>query len=153
MTVREFKRLLGDYPNRNIVFVLPLKNEINGPRLIPEHFHISEIGRKNKVFVDCGGIRRSEVTCVMQFWCADDIDHRMTTDKLAKIMEKAVSFLDLSSFIEIEYQQESLTTYLLSDYQVKGCAVYFMLSTKYTDCLSPDTCGVNQSKCCETTCC
>ena len=43
----------------------------NGASL-PSHFHITEIGKLSKHFIDCGGQVRKEATVNFQLWEADD---------------------------------------------------------------------------------
>jgi hypothetical protein len=60
---------------------------------VPDHYHITEVGRLQKDFIDCGGTIRSLASCLLQIWVADDKDHRLQTTKLAKIMEVAGAVL------------------------------------------------------------
>src|SRR3954451_9900168 len=60
---------------------------------VPAHFHVTEVGRVQKDFIDCGGTTRSTTTCVLQVWVADDRDHRLDTTKLAKIVRLAAPLL------------------------------------------------------------
>jgi len=56
---------------------------------VPAHYHITEVGKVQKDFIDCGGTVRSTTACVLQVWIAADIDHRLRTKKLAGIMRIA----------------------------------------------------------------
>ena len=33
---------------------------------VPAHFHVTEVGRVHKDFIDCGGTVRSTTACVLQ---------------------------------------------------------------------------------------
>ena len=56
-----------------IAFQLP-----NGD-LVPNHFHVTEVGKITKHFIDCGGTVRTEEVINFQLWEANDYDHRFTT--------------------------------------------------------------------------
>lgn len=63
MTIAEFRTAL-----------LTSSNQPHPPdaAFVPAHFHITEIGRIQKDFIDCGGTVRSAVTCLLQVWVAHD---------------------------------------------------------------------------------
>ena len=44
---------------------------------VPAHFHVTEIGRVSKHFIDCGGTERFEKTVNFQLWNANDIEHKL----------------------------------------------------------------------------
>lgn len=72
---------------------------------LPEHFHVTEVGTVTKDFVDCGGVRRLEQTCMLQTLVAHDFDHRLSTDKLSMILEKsAAQGHDESLEVDVEVQ-------------------------------------------------
>ena len=79
MKINDFKKLLAE--SKQISFKLP-----NGD-LVPSHFHVTEVGRVQKDFIDCGGVVRNEVVANLQLWNADDYDHRLHPEKLLKIVE------------------------------------------------------------------
>ncbi|MEM6523954.1 MAG: DUF6428 family protein [Bacteroidota bacterium] len=110
--------------------------------LIPSHFHITEVGQLNKNFIDCGGTVRNESTINFQLFTADDYDHRMGVDKMKKIIKLSIAKLDLGNHdIEVEFQSETINKYGL-DF-VDGV---FQLTTKQTDCLAKDKCGIPVQK-------
>lgn len=45
--------------------------------VIPEHFHVTEVGLVTKNFIDCGGTIRKETVINFQLWNANDFDHRL----------------------------------------------------------------------------
>ena len=109
---------------------------------VPEHFHVTEIGKINKQFIDCGGTLRNEVTISFQLWDANDYNHRLHPEKLTGIIELAKDKLALpDAEIEIEYQGNSIEKYELG-FDGKD---FLLLSTK-TDCLAKDKCGVPSQK-------
>ena len=62
-----------------IAFKLP-----NGD-LVPSHFHVTEVGKITKHFIDCGGVIRKEEKVNFQLWEANDYDHRLHPEKLEHI--------------------------------------------------------------------
>lgn len=107
-------------------------------QMVPNHFHVTEIGRIKKDFIDCGGTLRKEEVISLQLWNADDYDHRLNPGKLINIVrlsERKLGLPDLE--IEVEYQGETINKFGL-DYNGK----HFLLVTKKTDCLAKDNCGI-----------
>ena len=82
-----------------IAFQLP-----NG-ELVPSHFHVTEVGKMSKHFIDCGGIVRNEEVANFQLWEANDYDHRLHPEKLLHIIELSEAKLQIPDLeIEVEYQ-------------------------------------------------
>src|SRR3954454_910841 len=80
MTVSEFQAALARAPEAALHLMLP-----DGD-FVPAHFHVTEVGRVQKDFIDCGGTTRSAVSCLLQVWVAKDTAHRLTAAKLAGIL-------------------------------------------------------------------
>ena len=78
MTLQEFKNQLQNLDT--IFFKLP--NET----IVPPYFHITEIGRVTKNFIDCGGVLRKEEKASVQLWTANDFEHRLSPEKLINII-------------------------------------------------------------------
>ncbi len=137
MTLQEFYNQL-DF-TASLVFALP------EGRLVPAHFHITEVGQIDRFFVDCGGTVRKESAVNLQMYTAQDFDHRLTVPKLKSIIEMSIQQLQLrgDSELRVEYQGATIEVYGLSHngYQ-------FMLQPLQTDCLAKDKCGIpdNQPK-------
>ncbi len=113
-------------------FVLPDGN------LVPRHFHVTEIGKVTKHFIDCGGTDRLEEVINFQLWNANDYDHRIHPEKLIHIIElseKALKLPDLE--IEVEYQGQTIEKFGL-DHDGRN----FLLTSKNTDCLAKDKCNI-----------
>jgi hypothetical protein len=143
MTVKEFRQLLATHPGVKMHFILPDKS------FVPSHYHITEVGRVHKDFIDCGGTVRSLTSCVLQVWVAHDIDHRLETTKLAKIMELAGPLLASEELpVEVEYEDGVVSQYPLGGAEVTPSGLLFHLGTKHTACLAPDKCGVDGTGCC-----
>lgn len=106
--------------------------------LVPNHFHVTEIGNITKHFIDCGGTERKEEVVNFQLWEADDYNHRLHPEKLIEIInlsEKVLKLKDLE--IEVEYQSTTIGKYGL-DFD----GVHFLLTSKLTNCLAKDACGI-----------
>src|SRR5690606_21621589 len=83
--------------------------------VVPEHFHVTEVGRVTKNFVDCGGVIRTEKTVNFQLWNADDFEHRLKPSKLLNIINLSEERLGIEDAeIEVEYQSETIGKYGLA---------------------------------------
>ncbi|MGB0167132.1 MAG: DUF6428 family protein [Luteibaculum sp.] len=134
MKLNEIKQHLSALSE--LQFVLP-----NGDS-IPAHFHITEVGKNTKYFVDCGGKMRLDEKISIQLWHADDLEHRLSPQKLLSIFEKASDMLQLANAeITVEYQQDTVALYNLQF--EKG---YFKLTPTHTDCLAKEQCGLPAEK-------
>ena len=51
--------------------------ELENGTLVPEHFHVTEVGMITKHFIDCGGTIRTEKKVNFQLWDANDFEHRL----------------------------------------------------------------------------
>ena len=84
--ISELKAALAAAP------ALPLTVVWTDGEPIEPHFHVTEVGRVQKDFVDCGGTVRRLVTCLLQTWVGEDLDHRITAGKLLKAFEHAAHY-------------------------------------------------------------
>jgi hypothetical protein len=134
MTLHEFKLLLAEYPDR------PFQLRLPGGDAVPQSFHITEVGRVQKTFIDCGGRMHEAETCLLQAWVGSDEDHRLATGKLAGILNKAQSFLPNEEVpVEIEYETTLMSQYTIADAIISE-SVLLQLESKHTDCLAKDVC-------------
>jgi len=135
MKLSEIKNHLNSL--ENIAFQLP-----NG-KLVPSHFHVTEVGKVTKDFIDCGGKVRSENVINFQLWEERDYNHRLHPEKLLSIIElseKIFEFDDLE--IEVEYQGKET----IGKYNLDFDGTNFLLISKLTACLALDACGIPASK-------
>jgi len=110
--------------------------------LVPNHFHVTEVGKISKHFIDCGGTVRQEEVANFQLWEANDYDHRLHPEKLINIIELSERILGIEDLeIEIEYQSDTIGKYGLD-----FAGTNFILTNKQTDCLAKDNCGIPQEK-------
>jgi hypothetical protein len=134
MKLSEIKKHLSEL--NTIAFQLP-----NG-ELVPNHFHVTEVGKITKNFIDCGGTVRNEEVVNFQLWNADDYDHRLHPEKLIHIIELSEKVLDIKDLeIEVEYQGQTIEKFGL-DFD----GTNFRLTSKQTDCLAKDNCGIPAEK-------
>ncbi|WP_299381268.1 DUF6428 family protein [uncultured Lacinutrix sp.] len=121
---------------KTIGFKLP-----NG-ELVPNHFHVTEVGKITKHFIDCGGTVRNEEVVNFQLWNANDYDHRLHPEKLLNIIELSETVLGIEDLeIEVEYQSDTIGKFGL-DFDGEN----FLLTNTQTDCLAKDKCGIPTEK-------
>jgi hypothetical protein len=143
MNVRELLGVLAAHPGVRMHLMLPDKS------FVPAHFHITEVGRVHKDFIDCGGTVRSTTSCLLQVWVANDLDHRLESNKLAKIIEIAAPLLQSDELpVEVEYEDAVVSQYPLAAAEPTPAGLLFHLGDKHTACLAPDKCGVGGTGCC-----
>ncbi|MDF4203284.1 DUF6428 family protein [Maribacter sp. SA7] len=134
MKLSEIKNHLAELDT--IAFELP-----NG-ELVPNHFHVTEVGKITKNFIDCGGTVRNEEVVNFQLWNANDYDHRLHPEKLINIIELSEKVLGIEDLeIEVEYQGQTIEKFGL-DFD----GTNFRLTSKQTDCLAKDNCGIPAEK-------
>lgn len=115
--------------------------------LVPSHFHVTEVGKVTKNFIDCGGVVRTEEVANFQLWNANDYDHRLHPEKLSKIIalsEKILNIGDLEIEVEYQLQLENLNT--IGKFGLDYNGTHFLLTSKITACLAPDQCGIPAAK-------
>jgi len=134
MKLSEVKSVLTQL--ETIAFQLP-----NGD-LVPTHFHVTEVGKISKHFIDCGGTVRTENVANFQLWNADDYNHRLHPEKLVNIIELSEKVLDMEDLeVEVEHQADTIGKFGL-DFD----GANFLLTSKQTDCLAKDKCGIPEQK-------
>lgn len=111
--------------------------------LVPNHFHVTEVGKVTKHFIDCGGTLREEQVANFQLWEANDYDHRLHPEKLLHIIELSEKKLQIPDLeIEVEYQMKETIGKFSLDFDGEN----FLLVSKLTDCLAKDKCGIPAEK-------
>ncbi|GER60233.1 DUF6428 family protein [Patiriisocius marinus] len=110
--------------------------------LVPNHFHVTEVGKITKHFIDCGGTIRNEEVVNFQLWNANDYDHRLHPEKLLSIIELSEKVLGIEDLeIEVEYQADTI-----GKFGLEFDGEFFLLTNKQTDCLAKDNCGIPAEK-------
>ena len=138
MNLAEIKEILKT--RETIAFQLPDNT------LVPPHFHVTEVGKVNKHFIDCGGTIRQEEVANFQLWSADDYNHRLHPEKLVQIIELSENKLGLGNLeIEVEYQLDNEVA-TIGKFGLEFDGTNFQLVNKQTDCLAKDNCGIPAPK-------
>jgi hypothetical protein len=135
MKLSEIKNQLKK--STQIAFQLPNGN------LVANHFHVTEVGKVTKNFIDCGGKVRNEEVINFQLWEENDYDHRLHPEKLLSIIELSeniFAFDDLE--IEVEYQGKET----IGKYGLEFDGKNFLLTSKLTACLAREACGIPEEK-------
>ena len=110
--------------------------------LVPEHFHVTEVGIVHKKFIDCGGVLREERTVNFQLWNADDYNHRLHPEKLLDIIRLSEEKLAIDdNEVEVEFQGETIQKFGLDFSNDR-----FYLTLKHTDCLARESCQIPVTK-------
>ena len=155
MKVSEFRQALEAAPRSELRFTLPTGQQV------PVQAHITEVGRTDRRFLDCGGTLRHVQACTLQAWVADDTDHRLLPESLAAILTKAAPVLETDDLeVEVEFEAGFISQFpVIGADQTEGKLI-FQLGTKHTDCLAKELClpagaGVNaeEGSCCSTNGC
>lgn len=153
MRLHELKKHLAAEPAKQLSFALP------DGTLVPAHFHITEAGHVRRDFVDCGGTRRTEESCLLQAWVADDTTHRLTAGKLSAIFRHARGVIPHDDLpVEIEYENPVISQFPVKTAEISGGMLIFRLGSKHTDCRAKERCSTGPdperaAPCCATTCC
>lgn len=110
--------------------------------LVPNHFHVTEVGKITKNFIDCGGTVRNEELVNFQLWNANDYNHRLHPEKLLNIIELSEKILGITDLdVEVEYQGDTV-----GKYGLEFDGTNFVLMALQTDCLAKDNCGIPTEK-------
>jgi hypothetical protein len=135
MKLSHFKESLLASPDAFVRFRLP------SGELSPAHAHVTEVARITKTFIDCGGTLRDDSSCRLQTWVADDYDHRLTAGKLAKILDKAASFLGQEDLeMDVEHDVGFVTQFPVESVKSVENELIIHLQGRHTACLAPELC-------------
>lgn len=134
MTLSQIKEILPTLSN--------VEFQLENGTVVPEHFHVTEIGQIIKHFIDCGGMIHTEKAVNFQLWDAGNYNHRLKPAKLLHIIKLSEEKLGIADAeIEVEYQVETIGKFDL-DFDGKQ----FILKNKQTACLASDACGIPVEK-------
>jgi hypothetical protein len=136
MTVAALRAALAKSPERPLTVLWPDGDPIEA------HFHVTEVGRVQKDFVDCGGTVRRTVTCLLQTWVEDDVEHRLTAGKLLKAFDHARPVLVTEDMpVELEYEACNVIQFKVTAIVPESDRLVIQLAGKHTDCLAKEVCG------------
>ncbi|MBI1268548.1 MAG: hypothetical protein GC193_14080 [Cryomorphaceae bacterium] len=122
--------------------VSSLRFELPDGSFVPAHFHITEVGKVQKHYIDCGGTVRTESKVNFQLWEANDFDHSLAPSKLLNIIHLSEEKIGISDDeIEVEYQMQTI-----GKFGIEFNGDHFVLTATQTDCLAKDKCGIPETK-------
>jgi len=131
MNLSELKQILISNKDKLVAFNIELP--------IPDHYHITEIGRETRSFIDCGGTKRKTERCVLQIWVANDYDHRLNSDKFLEILELGSELFDEEIEVYVEYEKGTVSQYPILHFKIDK-KITFYLGKTHTACLAPEKC-------------
>lgn len=148
MTLRDLQTSLLQRPEALVRFVLP------DGGLIPVHAHVTEVGRVDKRFIDCGGTRRNDSHCLLQTWVADDVHHRLNAATLAGIIGKGLEVVEDDSLpVQVEYEEGLVSQFPIASVSEDEDALYIHTGLRHTDCLAKELCTPATGCCGSNDCC
>ncbi len=114
---------------------------------VPSHFHVTEVGRVRKDFIDCGGTVRQTAHCQLQLLVATDFEHRLSAKKLLKIVEVSQPVLGSDPLpLTVEYGLKVAVVYSVSELELVDGVLRFHLKSPQTACLAADACGLSEEE-------
>jgi hypothetical protein len=129
MTFHELENALEANPELFPRFVLP-----NGD-CIPAHAHVTEVGHVVRNFIDCGGLTGKEEKVVLQTHVGNDADHRLRSDRFAKILQlgsRVIPSADLD--VDVEYDCCVVAQYPIAEITPDGEHLNLILQRGRTQC-------------------
>ena len=133
MKLSDLRAALERNPNTFPRFVLPDGDSI------PAHAHVTEVGHVAKHFIDCGGVTARNETVVLQTHVGLDTDHRLRSDRFAKILqlgERVLPHDDLE--VEVEYDCCVVAQYPVTAIKSAGDHLDIILGKRRTQCLAQE---------------
>lgn len=133
MKLHELVAALKKAPDTFPRFVLPDGDHI------PSHAHVTEVGHVVKNFIDCGGIISRSESVVLQTHVGKDTDHRLKSDRFAKILQLGNRVLPRGKFdVEVEYDCCVVSQYPIAQVKPSGRHLDILLRRKRTQCLAQE---------------
>jgi len=155
MTFSDLRSALEEQPDTFPRFILP-----DGD-YIPTHAHVTEVGHVAKNFIDCGGVIGKTETVLLQTHVGRDVDHRLRSDRFAKILALGERVLPHDQLeVEVEYDCCVVAQYPVEEVKPAGKHLDVILGRRRTQCLAQErqkaAASKNQDACCataESACC
>src|ERR1051325_8552620 len=129
MTLSDLQKVLDENLLRFPRFVLPDGN------FIPGYAHVTEVGHVVRTFIDCGGLTGREEKIVLQTHVGEDTDHRLRSDRFAKILslgERVIPNSDLN--VDVEYDCCAVAQYPINQIRPSGQYLDLVLGRGRTQC-------------------
>ena len=151
MTFHDLENALEANPELFPRFVLP-----DGD-YIPPHAHVTEVGHVVRNFIDCGGLTGKEEKVVLQTHVGNDTDHRLRSDRFARILElgnRVIPSADLD--VDVEYDCCVVAQYPIANAKPDGEHLNLILQRGRTKCRMRErrqsetaaTCCATSAACC-----
>lgn len=129
MTLVDLRNALETNSKRFLRFVLP-----DGD-YIPAHAHVTEVGHVVRTFIDCGGLTGKEDKLVLQTHVGSDTDHRLRSDRLAKILDLGNRVIPSAERdVDVEYDCCVVAQYLIAEARPEGDHLNLILQRGRTQC-------------------
>jgi hypothetical protein len=129
MKLSQLNQILENYPKTFPRFILPDGSQI------PPHMHVTEVGHVVRKFIDCGGVIGKEENIVLQTRAGSDVEHRLGSDGLAKILRLGRRVLPATDLdVSVEYDCCVVSQYPISDVKTDGADLHLILSANRTQC-------------------
>lgn len=147
MTLVDLRNVLQTNSKRFLRFVLP-----DGD-YIPAHAHVTEVGHVVRTFIDCGGLTGKEEKLMLQTHVGRDTDHRLRSDRLAKILDlgnRVIPSAELA--VDVEYDCCVVAQYPIAEARAEGDHLSLILQRGRTQCrarerrergTTPDCCAAS----------
>ena len=133
MKLSDLRTVLEKHPGTLPRFVLPDGDQI------PPHAHVTEVGHVVKNFIDCGGVTGRSESVLLQTHVGQDTDHRITTDRFAKILELGQRVLPHDQLeVEVEYDCCVVAQYPITEVKPAGAHLDVILGKRRTQCLAAE---------------
>jgi hypothetical protein len=150
MTLHDLQNALEANPELFPRFVLP------DGEYIPAHAHVTEVGHLVRNFIDCGGLTGKEEKIVLQTHVGDDTDHRLRSDRFARILElgnRVIPSADLD--LDVEYDCCVVAQYPIAEAAPDGDHLNLILRRSRTQCRARERRDSETAACCATSaaCC
>jgi hypothetical protein len=137
MKLNELKAALARHPQASLRFILPTGETV------PAHGHVTEVGRIDKRFMDCGGTLRTDTVCRLQTLVGEDYEHRLSARKLLAILNKAASVLETEDIdVDVEHELQFVSQFPVETIEQSDSEILLKLAERHTACLAQDKCGM-----------
>jgi len=129
MTLHDLQDALEANPKRFPRFVLPDGDHI------PAHAHVTEVGHVVRNFIDCGGLVGKEEKILLQTHVGDDTDHRLRSDRFAKILQLGNRVVPSTNLdVDVEYDCCVVAQYPIAEARPDGQHLNLILRRGRTQC-------------------
>jgi hypothetical protein len=151
MTLYDLQNALEANPKRFPRFVLP-----DGD-YTPAHAHVTEVGLVVRNFIDCGGLVGKEEKIVLQTHVGNDTDHRLRSDRFAKILQLGSRVIPRANLdVDVEYDCCVVAQYPIAEARPDGQHLNLILRRGRTQCRARERregqtaigCCVTSAACC-----